>query len=308
VNKIERVRAAIAGGAVDHPPLTLWYHFGLQHAPADRVIQAHLEFFEAYDLDLLKVMNDYSYPMPEGIETLDRAEDLSRLEPLDVTRGPIGEQLRVIGGLARALRGRALVVETVFNAWNTLRRNVVKGAMGACMRSAPRALEAALAVVNDNLARYAQAALAGGAAGIFLSVPASTEFLTGEEHERFMRPFDLALLEAVRGRGECHILHAHGAALYLDRLLDYPVHALSWADRDCGPSLVEMRRMTPLCLMGGLSHGNFAYASGAEIREQIRSAATVAGHERLILAPGCAVPTYTFPELIRVARDASRRL
>jgi hypothetical protein len=158
-----------------------------------------------------------------------------------VTRGPIGEQLRVIGGLTRALHGRALVVETVFNAWNTLRRNVVKGAMGACMRSAPRALEAALAVVNDNLARYAQAALASGAAGIFLSVPASTEFLTREQHERFMRPYDLALLEAVRGRGECHILHAHGAALHLDRLLDYPVHALSW-DRDSG-------RRWPRCRM-----------------------------------------------------------
>ena len=65
--------------------------------------------------------------------------------------------------------------------------------------------------------------------------------------------------------------------------------------------------MTPLCLMGGLSHGHFAYASAAEIREQVRSA-VAAGGERLILAPGCAVPTYTFPELIRVARDASRRV
>jgi uroporphyrinogen decarboxylase len=308
VNKIERVRAALTGGPVDHPPLTLWYHFGLQHAPAERVIQAHLEFFEAYDLDLLKVMNDYSYPMPEDVETLDRAEDLSRLGPLDVTRGPIGEQLRVIRGLAQALRGRALVVETLFNAWNTLRRNVVKGAMGAFMRSAPHALETALAVANDNLARYAQAALEAGAAGIFLSVPASSEFLTREQYERFMRPFDLALLEAVRDRGESHILHAHGAALYLDRLLDYPAHALSWADRDSGPSLGEVRAMTSRCLMGGLSHGNFAYASATEIREQVESAAAAAGRERLILAPGCAVPTYTFPELIRVTRDASRRV
>jgi len=33
MSKIERLRAALRGGAVDHPPVTVWYHFGLQHAP-----------------------------------------------------------------------------------------------------------------------------------------------------------------------------------------------------------------------------------------------------------------------------------
>ena len=59
MNKIERVRAALAGAPVDHPPLTLWYHFGLQHADPERTAQAHLEFFDAYDFDWLKVMNDH---------------------------------------------------------------------------------------------------------------------------------------------------------------------------------------------------------------------------------------------------------
>jgi len=41
-----------------------------------------------------------------------------------------------------------------------------------------KAVEAALGVVNANLIRYAQASLERGAAGIFLSVPASAESLT----------------------------------------------------------------------------------------------------------------------------------
>ncbi|HEU5320752.1 MAG TPA: uroporphyrinogen decarboxylase family protein, partial [Methylomirabilota bacterium] len=192
--KVKRVRAALAGGAVDHPPFSVWYHFGLQHAPAERTAEAHLGFFEAYDLDWLKLMNDYSYPMPEGLETLDDARDLARVRPVDVARTPMAAQLRVVELTAGALRGRALVVDTVFNAWNTLRRNVVKDAMAAFMRQAPRELEAALAAVNAVLADYARASLERGAAGIFLSVPASEEFLTREEYERFMRPYDLALL------------------------------------------------------------------------------------------------------------------
>ena len=69
MTKIERVRAALSGAEVDRPPFSVWYHFGLQHATAERTAQTHVEFFEAYNLDWLKVMNDYSYPMPRGIET-----------------------------------------------------------------------------------------------------------------------------------------------------------------------------------------------------------------------------------------------
>jgi uroporphyrinogen decarboxylase len=307
MTSIERVRAAVRGEAVDRPPFTIWYHFGLQHAPADRVAQAHLEFFDAYHLDWLKLMNDYSYPMPDGVETLRDPGDLARLGPLDLQRTPLGQQLEVVRIAARALRGRALVVDTVFNAWNTLRRNVVKDAMGPLMREHPAALERALGVVNENLTRYARASLDAGAAGIFLSAPATEESLDRDQFERFMRPYDLALLEAIRERGECHILHAHGNRLHWSRLLDYPVHAISWADRQGGPPLAAARRDTRLALVGGIDHTTFADLSAAALRAQIASAVADAGRERLLLAPGCAVATYSYPELIRVARDAAMR-
>jgi uroporphyrinogen decarboxylase len=306
MTKIERVRAALAGKPVDRPPFTIWYHFGNQHASPERTAQAHLEFFEAYDLDLLKVMNDYDYPMPEGMEVMATPDDLKRLGPLDLGRTPMGRQLDAIGLITRSLRGNALFVDTVFNAWNTVRRNLVKEAMESLMAEHPQALETALQTVNSNLIGYALASLERGAAGIFLSVPATAESLTPEQYARFMRPYDLELLNAIRGRGECHILHAHGEKLYLDRLLDYPVHVLSWADLNGGPSIAEVRRRTPLTLMAGLDHVKFPYVSARVIREQVRTAQSQAGNTRFILAPGCSVPTYSFPPLIRAARDAAR--
>jgi uroporphyrinogen decarboxylase len=302
MTKIERVRAALSGAEVDRPPFSVWYHFGLQHAPAERTAGTHLEFFEAYNLDWLKVMNDYSYPMPRGIESLTDPRDLKRITALDVHQALFGEQLEVIRLIGQSLRGKALVVDTVFNAWNTLRRNVLKEAMGPFMQEYPAELEAALAVVNDNLIRYAISSLHGGASGIFYSVPATPESLTPEQYERFMRPFDLAFLEAIRPFGEFHILHAHGKDLYLDRLQDYPAHAISWADLDSGPPLTLMRRITSRALMGGIDHVNFPYISAAKMREQIRSAIAEAGTRKLFIAPGCAIPSYSFPELIRAAR------
>jgi uroporphyrinogen decarboxylase len=307
MSKLERVRATLAGRPVDRPPFTVWYHFGLQHAVAERTAAAHLEFFQAYDLDWLKVMNDYSYPMPEGVETLSDPHDLARIVPLDPARTPMAEQLRVVEILARELSGRAVFVDTLFDAWNTLRRNVVKGGISRFMHDAPRELEAALSAVNETLIRYARASLARGAAGIFLSVTPSDEYVTREQYERFVRPFDLALLEAIHGQGECHILHAHGAHVYFDRVLDYPVHAISWADRAGGPSLNQARRLTSLTLMAGLRHLDFQYSTAAEVRAEVRDAIHEAGSTKLLLAPGCSLATYTFPELIRAARDEARR-
>jgi uroporphyrinogen decarboxylase len=307
MDRIERVRAAISGESVDRVPFTVWYHFGLQHAPPEESARAHLAFLDAYDLDWLKVMNDYSYPMPDGVETLDDPRQLDRVVPLDPAAIPLGQQLRVVEILARDLRGKALFVDTLFDAWNTLRRNVVKGAIARFMHEAPEALERALGAVNETLIRYARASLERGAAGIFLSATPSEEYVTRAQYERFVRPFDLAFLEAVRGLGECHVLHAHGNKVYFDRVLDYPVHAISWADRAGGPSLREARGMTRLALMGGITHANFQYTAAAPIRAEVRDALREAGRNGLLLAPGCSLATYTFPELIRAARDEARR-
>jgi uroporphyrinogen decarboxylase len=307
MDKIERVRATLAGRPVDRAPFTVWYHFGNQHAPAERTAQVHVEFFDHYDLDLLKLMNDYDYPMPDGLEVVATAQDLGRLQPFDPAKTPFVTQLQTVELVARALRGRALFVDTVFNAWNTLKRNLVREAMPGLMREQPEAVEAALRIVNDNLIRYARASLERGAAGIFFSVPATAESVTAEQYERFMRPFDLAFLEAIRGRGECHVLHAHGERLYFDRLVDYPVHALSWADLNGGPSIAEARRRTPFTLMTGLDHARFVESSARRAREGVRAGLAAGGETRFILAPGCSLPTYAYPPLIRAAREESAR-
>ena len=306
MTKIERLRATLAGESVDRPPFSVWYHFGTQHASSERTAQVHLEFFEAYDLDFLKVMNDYDYPMPEGMEVMATPADLQRLTPFDVTRTPMENQLRAIEIISKALRGKGLFVDTVFNAWNTMRRNLVKEAMPKLMADHPRVLQDALKIMNQNLIQYALASLERGAAGIFLSVPATAESVTLEQYEEFMRPFDLQFLKAIEEKGEFHILHAHGEKLYFDRLLDYPVHALSWADLNGGPTISEVRRRTSLTLMAGLDHVKFPYVSVRVIRDQVNAALAQAGNTKFILAPGCSVPTYSFPPLIKAARDAVR--
>jgi uroporphyrinogen decarboxylase len=306
MNKIERVQATLAGKPVDRPPFTAWYHFGTQHASPEQTADIHLGFCEAYDFDFLKVMNDYDYPMPEGMETVATAADLKRLSVFDVTKTPMGNQLKALEIIAKKLKGKALFVDTLFTAWNTIRRNLVKEALPGLMADHPRELLDALKVINQNLIRYALASLDRGSAGIFFSVPASAEFITPEQYEKFMRPFDLEFLNAIKGKGEMHILHAHGEKLFFDRLLDYPVQAISWADLNGGPTISEARKKTSLTLMAGVDHVKFPNLSAAIVREQVKAAVAQAGNTKFILAPGCSLPTFSYPPLIKAACAAVR--
>jgi uroporphyrinogen decarboxylase len=101
------------------------------------------------------------------------------------------------------------------------------------------------------------------------------------------------------------VLHAHGERLYFDRLVDYPVHALSWADLNGGPRIAEARRRTRFTLMTGLDHVKFAEGSARLVRGQVARALDAGGAAGFILAPGCSLPTYAYPPLIRAARDES---
>lgn len=319
MNPMSRVRAALRGEPVDRAPFTAWYHFGLQHAPPERVAQIHQEYLDAYGLDWLKIMNDYSYPMPEGLETLRHVDDLALLRPIDMeaptgATTPMGarvygpaDQLEVVERLHASLGDRVLMVDTVFNAWYTLRRNIAKRSMKSLVEEHPGAVERALGVINDNLIRYARASLRRGASGIFYAVPATGESVTLEQYERFMRPFDLAFLEGIRDLGEFHVLHAHGDRVWFDQLLDYPVHAISWADRTAGPSLTEARSLTGKALVGGIDHDTFTELSADDMRRQVREALAEASGP-FLLAPGCSIPTYAFPEILRAAQDENARL
>ena len=96
MNKLERVDRVLNGKMVDSPPLSLWYHFGVQHGPGEQHAKLSLEFFRHYDLDFLKVMNDYFYPRPENLEAVRSRADLQKIRPFDVDASPWSEQFAAL--------------------------------------------------------------------------------------------------------------------------------------------------------------------------------------------------------------------
>jgi uroporphyrinogen decarboxylase len=278
MNKIQRVDRVLRGDPVDYPPLSLWYHFGVQHGGGAQFAGTVLNYFNHYDFDFLKVMNDYFYPAPNGLAAVRNAEDLERLESFDVLTSPWREQLNALEIIAEALQGRAYFIDTVFDAWQTLNRYLAAENLQDLMASEPEALRKALARINANLIAYARQSLKRGAAGIFLSIPAGSEILSREQFLIFVKPFAKELLQATAVAGRMNTLHVHGRDLFFEEVLDLPAPVFNWWDRGPdGPSLSWVLQRIPGCVMGGIDQTLVARRTRAFLREHVREGLQLGG-------------------------------
>jgi uroporphyrinogen decarboxylase len=304
LNKIERVMSALKGDEVDRPPFSFWYHFGLQHMPGPVHAQAEIDFYRAYDLDFIKVMNDYPYPLPAGVEALDQPDDWKRIEPIDNPTTCWSEELTALSRIRDGVGKEALFIETIFSPWTTARRLARSGGLLEAKARFPEITLEAMGHIATSLANYAREAVHAGAAGIFLSLGAATDdVMTREEYNTWCRPFDLTVLEAVR-EAPFNVLHIHGNRIHFDALTDYPVSAFNWSHYATRPSLTEGRRLTGKTVLGGVNEATASHVSAPEIRDQVKTTIAEAGTLGLIVTPGCSVPTDTPVRDLRAIKEA----
>jgi len=307
VNKIERVDRVLSGRDVDRPPLSLWYHFGVQHGGGGQFARITLEYFRHYDFDFLKVMNDYFYPMPERLSAVKSRGDLARISRFDARTSPWQEQFRALEIIGRELKGKAYFLDTVFDPWHTMKRSLSGENMERLMEEEPGALSDALDVVTENLIAYCRKSLDIGSAGIFISVPAGRELIARENFLKFVKPFALRLLETISARGRMNTVHIHGDDLFFEECLDFPASVFNWWDRGPGgPPLRYVKERIGGCVMGGIDHKIVSKRTCAFLRKHVREGMALGRGERFLLAGGCSIDPSVNPRAIEAIVEACR--
>lgn len=161
--------------------------------------------------------------------------------------------------------------------------------------------------LTEILANHARLALKASAAGLFYApLQWSSRRVCDEDFYReFGRPYDLQLLQTVP-EAEFNVLHVCGNDNMLEWLLDYPVHAINWADHGEGnDSLAEARGKTSLTLMGGIENAHLHEATPDDVTTQAREA-LAACPDRFMLAGGCGISPLT-PAAVKDAVVAAVR-
>jgi uroporphyrinogen decarboxylase len=328
LTKTERVFAALRGEDVDRVPVSAWWHDFPREWAADALAEATLEAYRKYGWDFVKVnpracyyAEDWGarYVMAEGANKqpvltepgISSPGDLARIKPLDVTKGAYGEQLESLRLIAKELNGEAPFIQTVFSPLAVVSR--ISGSTKYAQRLMTEHAEgllAALGAIAQTLEDYGRACLDAGASGIFFATVewGTREFISIEDYNRFARPFDLRVLEAVKG-APFNVFHVCRDQNHLLDLLDYPVAAFHWDVLGKGnPGLPAVLGKTGAALMGGVSHGD-AMTSGspAVIAKQAERAIIETGGRRFLLAPGCSIEPTAAEVNLRTLAQGPRR-
>ena len=311
MNKRERFFAAVRGEDVDHPPCCAWLHFGSDCLSGEEAAERHIAYQRAYDWDICKVMHDYRYPFPAGMETLESPQDMLRVEKLPPSSPNFAEQLRLIRAVHREFGATTPIVDTLFDPLQQVVRSAgYKKAELICAH--PREALPMLDRVTESLCGYVTELRKVGCDGVHYAIigaitPAGERGIDDETFRTFLRPFDLRVLEAMQGM--VRIVHVHGTHVDIRRVLDYPCEAFSVSDRLPGnPSLAELRRVTDKCLMGGVNEARIPEYALPVLRAEMRDALRQAGKRKFLIAPGCTVASHTAQHILRCLRDTSRQL
>jgi uroporphyrinogen decarboxylase len=291
----ERVDRVLAGRAVDRPPYTFWYHFGLEKFPGTRHAQATLEFHQKFNTDIVKVMSDFPYPKSTG----------GRWYELSVVEDPFPEQMRALDIINGNLQGKVHILETIFNPYNVAEKLSSPQEVQRLKQENPQALLDALEVIAKSEANHARRAVAAGASGIFLAIAnAQMDVMTPEDYAKFSEPFDKMVLAAVEGR-PLNTLHLHGHRIFFDRFYTWNAPVIHYSVHETAVPFVQLRSAYQGVLMGGIDETRFRTLSETEIQHQMQVAQWQAGN-KLILAPGCSVPNETQDdELMRFVKVVS---
>ncbi len=319
----ERIDAAVRGERPDLVPVALWRHFPEDDQRAEKLAQAHIAFYRAYDPDLLKVTPASGYygddwglragykPNREGVRTygerpIKKPSDWERLKVLDVSQGAHGREVHALRLVAEAVGREVPVFETVFSPLSVARTLAGEHATVRYLREDPEALHNGLEIIADATAEFVRAVMAAGADGIFFSTQmATTSLLTEEEYEEFGRPYDLRILDAVDGG--LVFLHLHGEHVMFDLVSNYPIQILNWHARETPPTIADARARVSTCLACGINAWNTLAKAGPEaVAQEVRSAIADTGGRGHIVTTGCVMPVDTPEANIRAAIAAVR--
>jgi len=323
LSKRERVLAALSGGDADRVPISFWGHFPSDPHRADDLAAATLQSQRQFDWDFVKVMPSGMY-YPEALgctlapasgpgavnlladSVIKHPADWERLPALDPRQGWLAEHVRSIRLVREALGPDVPIIQTLFSPLTVAHKLSLHVPFEESIREHRASLEAGLRAITDGSKRFAEATLEAGADGFFFATQEATRDTTSDaDFLALGKPYDLEILRSIAGRSSFNLLHVCRTDIMADLVADYPVHAINWDSHATRPTLAEARSVWKQTLVGGLDRGG-ALVSGTpdEVAAEVRRTIAEAGHRRLIVSAGCALPVARRDANLLAARRA----
>ncbi len=327
----QRLRALLAGEAVDRLPVAAWRHFPQDdQAPAELAASVVADQ-RSWDWDFVKVTPAQTFLAEvwgvEGAYTgnsmgirdfvrrpVTRLSDWEKVRAADVTtrRRVVGDYRRSIELVREALGDEAVILGTVFSPLSVARYLCGDELFTPSVRLARGALDRYLSNATEVVCELVTEVLDAGADGCFVSLfSAGAGPFSEAEYADVALATDAAVFESAAA-GWFNIAHFHSPYPFLDLSRRYAMQAVSWDLHDGGPGVREAHALCgDRVLVGGVDQRGWLLSLSAdevrtrvrEVVESVDAGASGAG-PRLVVAPGCTVPQTTPVGNLRAMRQA----
>lgn len=308
MTKKERVLSAVKGKSVDRIPFSLWYHFRwLEFPSGEPLAEEELRFYKMYDPDFLKVMHDIPYELPEGVSVIENPEDWYKLDILSEDTKNFSAQRKALDIIIRNLPDDGFVIDTIFSTFAYAEKLTGKKTLKH-LRDNPKALHYGLEVIARSLANFIASCKDIGLSGIYMALQgANRDIMDPDTYRQHFMPYDMIIWESARNF-DFNILHLHGYQLMFDVVKVFNPEVITWSNRLTPPSLELARSLYDGCIATGLNEEAIINYSPEDVRKEVLKTIIEAGAKKLIVAPGCAVPTETPKENLLAIRETLEEL
>lgn len=293
MNKIERLKTIINGGTPDITPAGFWFHYKSTYT-VEEMIAAHLELYNHTDMDIVKVMQDYRYPV---IGEVKEPSDWYNIRILGTESDEFKKLEAVLKGIITEVGDEVMVFQTMFGPFKTASMIYGDELLMEHSKKDPKAVLAGVQIIADGLEQWAQGYLDAGCDGIYYSAQFSEpQRYSEEEWTSLVKPSDIQILNvAQNAKDKYNILHICGEPQYdfktcVDRYKDYPFDLANWSVKDNDFSLEKGRELFNMPILGGMNNkGNILNGSDDEIIDEVKTIIDSFGTKGLMIGADCTI-------------------
>lgn len=312
MTKKERVLSVMKKQPVDQIPAGFWFHYRSDYS-VQQMIDAHMELFRETDMDVIKIMQDYPYPISGEINC---AEDWYRIQIKGTDSEEFAKMADVIRGIRKEAGEDVLIFQTMFGPFKAASMAFGDDVLMKYSKEAPEAVAAGVKIIADGLEEWAKGYLEAGADGIYYSAQfGEIGRFEKEEWEKLVRPYDLQILGVSEAREDAYnILHICGEPEYafkthVDWFQDYPADLINWSVKDNQFTLKEGQEIYSSAILGGMNNkGNVLKGSKEAIQNEVKEILDQFGTTGIMIGADCTIQGENISlELIRTAVEAAHQ-
>lgn len=323
MTKKERVISAIKGCNQGGVPSSFSLHFASSINTVDKTVNAHLNFFDETDTDIIKIMNENLVPYMGEINSVAEYE---MVKDVSIDAGFMQNQIEITQKILSKCNPDTFKIGTLhgitasaIHPLEKMKQNFdydgVLKHLKKLLEEDPKPVLEGMQRICDGMCQLARKYIECGLDGVYYAaLGAEKRFFTDKQFKEWIEPFDKQIMKAIKDAGGYCFLHICKDGLNMERYKDYNDYCdvVNWGIYEVPFSIDEGKKLFPnKTIMGGLKNrsGVLVDGTGKQVEQEVKNTISEYnknGDKGFILGADCTLATEQDLSLVKKAVETAR--